>query len=108
MACGIPKLNIHSVPLNRSRTDRGGYGKIDTSALRYHCQPMPGGNCIPKVSRTAASGATGRLLRGTANSWIADAKINIGRDARGGWRRSSKLCVDRVLQRDSCSSGVNW
>ena len=44
------------------KTDRGGYGKIDASVFYYTCQPMPGGNCIPKVLRTGHQAALGVWL----------------------------------------------
>lgn len=90
------------------KTDRDGYGKIDASVFYYTCQPMPGGNCIPKVLRTGASGSTGRLVGGKAYRWDADAKIRVGRNQRGGWQRSSKICIDLVARRDKCSDGLNW
>ncbi|ERS24724.1 hypothetical protein HMPREF1301_00108 [Propionibacterium sp. KPL2005] len=90
------------------KSDRGGYGKVDASVLYYKCQPMPGANCIPKVLRTSASGTTGRLVSGKSKVYTAGAKIHVGRNERGGWRRSSKLCVDLVLRHDSCSSELNW
>lgn len=88
--------------------DRGIYGRIDASSLIYKCQPMPGGNCVPGVARASAKGETSRMVHGSDRK-SADAVIsNMGRNERGGWKRSSSLCVDKRFRPDSCGNKINW
>lgn len=98
------KLNVK----NHKRSDRGGYGDLDSKTSIYKCQPMPGGNCIPGVAPVAKEESTDRVLGADSKTHSVTTRQWLGSDQRGKWHNSAKVCVDLVMRPDKCTEVVHW